>query len=317
MNQVAGYDFRFNNEHTPEEIISYLHGIAKKWVFQLERGDTGYEHYQGRLSLIKKRRQHEALKLFKVPPNYFQPTCNPEYIKGDAFYVMKEDTRIAGPWKDTDKSLFIPRHYRGLMDRLYPYQQHIWDTREVFEPRKINLVYDPTGNNGKSSIASLCELYGRGIDVPPMNDMKEIIQLLCDECMASNLRNPSPIFIDLPRAMCKSRLYGIYTAIEQIKKGKLYDTRYNYKKWWIDSPQVWVFTNVLPNLNYLSRDRWNILTINNNKEFEPYKVPPKPLPDLSDEDELSDPIEPEEFQIKVKKSKVPNLGKNQKLISSE
>lgn len=268
MNAVSNYDFRYNEgdfKHT--DIIGFLRGIAKTYVFQLEEGDTGYRHYQGRLSLIKKRRKHEALKLFTTPPNYFEPTTNAESIRGDAFYMTKEDTRVSGPWSDKDQEVFIPRQYLGLIDRLYPYQKYIFDTREEFEPRKINLVYDPKGCNGKSTIAAICELYGSGIDVPPMNDMKEIIQLLCDECMSTNNRSPSPIFIDMPRAMDKSRLFGIYSAIEQIKKGKLYDTRYSYKKWWINSPQLWVFTNVLPDLNMLSLDRWNIYELNSKKEL--------------------------------------------------
>lgn len=272
MNACFTYDFRYNkDDYTHSNIISFLTGIAKHYVFQLECGDTGYKHYQGRLTLIKKRRKFEALKLFKVPPQYFEPTTSDEHRRGDAFYMMKLDTRIEGPWTDKDASIFIPRQYQNLLDKLYPYQQFIFDTRDEFEPRKINLVYDPKGCNGKSTIAALCELMGNGIDVPPMNDMKEIIQLLCDECMSSNNRSPSPIFIDMPRAMDKSRLFGIYSAIEQIKKGKLYDTRYNYKKWWINSPQLWVFTNVLPDLNMLSLDRWNIYELNDKKELVIYE----------------------------------------------
>lgn len=271
MNATSVYEFRYSKkDFTHKDIIGFLTGIAKKYVFQLEEGDSGYLHYQGRLSLIKKRRKMEALKLFKVPPEYFEPTLKSEY-KGEAFYQTKEDTRVDGPWKETDQEQYIPRQYRGLMDKLRPYQQVIWDTRNDFEPRKINLIFDEKGNNGKSTIASLCELMGNGIDVPPMNDMKEIIQLLCDECMATNNRNPSPIFIDLPRAMDKTRLYGVYTAIEQIKKGKLYDTRYNYKKFWIDSPQLWVFTNVLPDLNMLSRDRWNVWKLDDEYNLIEYK----------------------------------------------
>ena len=270
MNACATYDFRYSEgDFKFTDIISMLNGIAKSYTFQLEQGDTGYRHFQGRLSLIKKRRKMEALKLFKVAPNYFEPTVNAEHYRGDAFYQMKDDTRIEGPWSDRDKEneVYIPRQYRNLIDKLYPYQQYIFDTRNEFEPRKINLIYDKTGCNGKSTIAAICELYGTGIDVPPMNDMKEIIQLLCDECMSSKLRNPSPIFIDMPRAMDKTRLFGIYSAIEQIKKGKLYDTRYNYRKWWIDSPQLWVFTNVYPERNMLSLDRWNIYVLNDKKEL--------------------------------------------------
>jgi hypothetical protein len=272
MNAVSVYEFRYSKkDFCHKDIIGFLTGIAKKYTFQLEEGDSGYLHFQGRLSLIKKRRKMEALKLFKVAPEYFEPTLSLEY-KGEAFYQMKQDTRIEGPWSDSDQETYIPRQYRGLIDKLRPYQQTIWDTRNDYEPRKINLIFDAKGNNGKSTIASLCELMGNGIDVPPMNDMKEIIQLLCDECMLTKNRNPTPIFIDLPRAMDKTRLFGVYTAIEQIKKGKLYDTRYNYKKWWIDSPQLWVFTNVLPDLNMLSRDRWNIWTIDDEFKLVEYKT---------------------------------------------
>ncbi len=52
----AVYDFRYSKEEkTPQDIIDLLKGIAKKYVFQLEKGDTGYLHYQGSLSLIKTR----------------------------------------------------------------------------------------------------------------------------------------------------------------------------------------------------------------------------------------------------------------------
>ena len=106
--------------------------------------------------------------------------------------------------------------------------------------------------------------------MPPINDAKELIQVACDICKSKEIRDPSPIFIDLPRAMRKSELGGVFTAIEQIKKGKLYDTRYRYTEWWIDSPAIWVFTNVLPDLNSLSLDRWVIWHINDSKELVKY-----------------------------------------------
>ena len=60
----------------------------------------------------------------------------------------------------------------------------------------------------------------------------------------------------MPRAQSKEKLSGLYAAIEQIKKGKVWDFRNTYKEWWFDSPRIWVFCNETPNLNYLSRDRW-------------------------------------------------------------
>jgi hypothetical protein len=140
-----------------------------------------------------------------------------------------------------------------------------------FDSRNINLVYDKRGNQGKSTIAALCELYGNGLDLPPVNDAEKLVQSLCDICISKNLRNPSPVFIDMPRAMDKSRLHGIYTAIEQIKKGKLYDVRHSYRDWWIDSPQLWVFTNIEPDLELLSRDRWIVWTVDDTKNLQIYQ----------------------------------------------
>jgi hypothetical protein len=51
----AVYDFRCNSDIFSEydDLHKFLDTKAKKWVFQLEKGEqTGYEHYQGRISLI-------------------------------------------------------------------------------------------------------------------------------------------------------------------------------------------------------------------------------------------------------------------------
>lgn len=264
------YDFRANqNLYEREVLIHFLKKNCKKWTFQLEQGDTGYVHYQGRFSLIKKRRKNELMKLMKDQefevPNYLEPSIT-EY-RNENFYVLKVDTRIEGPFSDEIEKLhetkYIPRQYRDI--KLYSWQQKIYDSCSEFEPRKINLIYDPEGNKGKTTVAALCEIIQDAIDLPPLNDYKEIIQLVCNICMDKKIRKLSGVFIDLPRSMDKTRLYGIYSAIEQIKKGKLYDIRYHYKAWWIDSPQIWVFTNKMPDLDYLSKDRWNIYIIDNNE----------------------------------------------------
>ena len=157
-----------------------------------------------------------------------------------------------------------------MLDRLYPYQQYIWDTAYDFNYRSINLIYCPNGNTGKSTIASVCELFGKGIDLPPVNDAEKLVASAENICRAKDIRDPSPIFIDMPRAMNKEKLNGIYCSVEQIKKGKLYDLRNHYKEWWINSPQIWVFTNLQPDLSLVSRDRWRCWIINDKKQLETY-----------------------------------------------
>lgn len=273
----AVYDFRMNSEGlSQDKLRSALKQLAKHFIFQEEKGhETGYLHYQGRLSLIKKARKHEALKLFEslgVPaPNFFEPTVGAPKSFDYNCYAGKADSRVNGPWTDKDaEAAYIPRQYRNKLDKLYPFQKIIFDSAKEFEDRIINLIFCPDGNKGKSTIASLCELFAKGIDLPPVNDADRLIQSCCDICIAKQVRDPSPIFVDLPRAMNKDRLNGIYTAIEQIKKGKLYDLRYTYKEWWIDSPQIWVFSNIRPDLSMLSKDRWKVWSIDENKELVPY-----------------------------------------------
>lgn len=243
---------------------------GKHWTFQLEKGEaTEREHCQGIISLKTKRTKAECIVIMMDLPEYFEPMMN-RTIKGgcEAFYVTKDDTRIDGPWSDKDEALYIPRQYRGLEMRLKPWQQTIWDSSEWWEDRTINVIVDPRGNNGKSTIAALMEIHGRGIDLPPTNEKKELIQSLADILIEKGERIPKSVFIDIPRADKQDKLFGLYAAIEQIKKGKVIDTRYSYKQWWFDSPVVWVFCNEPPHAGYVSSDRWKLWRINERDELE-------------------------------------------------
>lgn len=281
--QLAVWDVRLSAYNKkgimikPEEIIYDIRDKCKKWTFQLEQAPSGYLHYQGRLSLHKKMIKKSALAMFKIKWNYFMPTTIKEFQR-TAFYQIKYQTRVEGPWTDKDDDLdndnieehYVPRQFRGLFDNLRPFQKQIYDSANVFEPRIINYIYCEKGNNGKSTIASICELMGKGVDLPPCNDADKLIQSFCNICMTKRMRDPSPVFIDLPRAMHKDAMNGIFAAVEQIKKGKLYDVRNKYKEWWIDSPQVWVFANVPPKTHLLSSDRWKIWIINDEYELIEY-----------------------------------------------
>lgn len=255
----ASYDFRCNEdfgEYT--DIIKLLDGIAKHYVFQLEQGDTGYRHYQGRMSLIKKRRKPELLTLFssleRRVPNYLEPTCNVEARTGDAFYMMKEDTKIAGAWTDKDKPVYIPRQIREIKE-LYPWQKSVVDSAKFWDTRHINMVYCPTGNKGKTSLVGWCRAYNIARVLPSVNEAKDMLRMVCD------MPTSSMYLFDMPRSMNKDRLFGFYSAIETIKDGYAYDDRYAFKEKVFDCPQIWIFSNSLPDFNMLSTDRWIIWEI--------------------------------------------------------
>lgn len=261
---VYGYDFRYNGDvFSSNEIKGFLKGIAKSWCYQLEKGDSGYIHYQGRLSLIKKRRKNELLKLFVSPPNYLAPTTNPEYYRGDNFYQMKLDTRISGPWTDKDVAPVLTKQlimFKGLT--LRPYQKRIIEECNIFDMRKINLIWDTTGCCGKSILSEYLESEGLAEEIPPFRLMDDIFQWVCS-------RPIKPAYVvDMPRGMKKDRLGDFYSGIEVIKNGVAYDKRYKAKKIRFDRPRVFVFTNILPNLKLMSQDRWEIWKITSDFKIE-------------------------------------------------
>lgn len=256
QNACAVFDYTIKSKDlTVEDVKKWCKEWGKEWAFQKEQGKkSDYIHYQLRISLRSKTRTPPYLKGAK-------PSVTSLENRDNNFYVLKEDTRIEGPWTSKDKEIFIPRQYRDIT-KLYAWQNWLLNKLNEREDRKIYFIYDKVGNNGKSTIAALCELKHNCIDVPPINDSKELMQIVSNICIDTDNRSPKAFFIDLPRAFDKKTLNGIFSAIEQIKKGKLYDTRYHYKAYWIDSPQIFVFSNEPPNFEYLSADRWICNSIN-------------------------------------------------------
>lgn len=72
----------------------------------------------------------------------------------------------------------------------------------------------------------------------------------------------------MPRGMKKDKLGEFYAGIEIIKNGVAYDKRYTAKKIRFDRPNIFVFTNMLPVFELLSKDRWCILEVLNKKLYK-------------------------------------------------
>lgn len=256
MNACAMWDFRMNEDSiSKDDLLTLLKKYCKKYVFQLEQGETtGYKHYQGRISLIKKHRKTEILKFFT--PNYLEPSVNATFYAGDMFYVMKDETRLDGPWDErSEKKIYIPRQIREIQS-LKPWQQSIIDDSKVWNTRTINLLYDDQGNIGKSIIKTYIGVHQIGRSLPFTNDYKDMLRMVMDT-------EKKPLYIiDIPRALKKEHMFNFFSAIETLKDGYAYDDRYSFKEEYFDCPNIWVFTNVIPDLQLLSKDRWKFWQVN-------------------------------------------------------
>lgn len=252
-NPVSTYDFTLSCEHySVEDVCEQLKEICKKWTFQKERGESGYEHFQGRMSLKTKARI-STLKNKVFPEMHLSPTSNQNM--GNDFYVTKEETRIEGPWSDTTVPKFIPRDVMEIVE-LRPWQAQIASTVNQDIRRDIYVLYEPRGNVGKTLLCRYLALRLGASSIPPLNDYKDIMQIIM--CKPES----NCYLIDMPRAKDKLKMREFWSAIETIKSGYAYDCRYEFKERYFNPPVVWLFTNTIPEEEMLSKDRWKIFEIN-------------------------------------------------------
>ncbi len=259
------YDFtlKFQDERW-EDVGEWLNGWCKKWVFQKEEDASGYVHWQGRVSLIKKKRLNEVISQMKNSEMPFRWSVTTKGVHdGSNFnYVMKSDTRVDGPWKDSDYEeppkmtwqlqVFMDQHKDSMLGWQKWMMQYLEGDRDM---RNIICLIDETGHHGKSLFAEYLEYMKLAFELPPFTNSEDIMQ--CVMC----INEQKAYLIDMPRAMNKDKLHGLYAGIESLKDGKCYDKRYQFKKRRQNRPKVIVFTNKQPDVNYLSADRWLFINI--------------------------------------------------------
>lgn len=264
-NPLAMFDITIPcDRFTLGEVLNFMRSHCKRWCFQQEEGtETGYIHFQCRVSLITKKRLANAITWIntKLPGCHLSATANPTHHAGDEFYVMKEDTRIDGPWTDRDDLDPIKLQKRFRHDIVWrPWQQDILNIMAT-EPndRDINVIVDLKGKNGKSFLTCYLGNAKRAIRVPAQKESRDIMRMIL------NMPEKSTYFIDLPRATSHLHQQSIYSAIEEIKNGYCYDDRYSFREKYFEPPHVFVFTNNVPDGNLVSRDRWKIWYLHNNQ----------------------------------------------------
>ncbi len=262
---ICVWDFTISEDKIKEdEIIKIIKGNSKKYAFQLEVGaTTGYKHYQGRISLKMKKRLNQVIKIFG---NKFHWSITSNENKNNCFYVLKEETRISEDkvWKDTDEEIYIPRQIREIKNILRPFQSKIIELSKIWDKRHIHIIYNQKGNLGKTILKGYMRIHKLGRPLPFVNNYKDLLRMVCD------MPTSNCYLIDIPRAIKKDNLNQLFSGIETLKDGYAYDDRYAFKEKYFDCPNIFVFTNRLPDTRMLSNDRWKIWTINKSYELIKY-----------------------------------------------
>lgn len=162
-----------------------------------------------------------------------------KYIKFCEDLNDKED--IDKYYKDMFKNIEWNKLQRRILD--------IIDTDKI-DNRKINWIYDRTGNNGKSTIANYLELYKNAYIITGGKHAD----------IYRHYSNNRIVIYDLPRDYIDNN-ESLYATMETFKNGYCLDTKYEGQKKRFIPPHIIVFSNSKPDLNKLSKDRWNIIDV--------------------------------------------------------
>lgn len=225
---------------------------AKKWVLGLEQGSGGYRHWQARVRLSGAAERAftgifnevVVVKFFDwmkqhYPRAHIEEANDEEweYERKEGRYLTSEDT---------------PEIIRMRYGKLRDHQRRFLNLVNTQNDRQVDVLVDPKGSWGKSWLVGHMYETGQGFWVPPTTD--SVNTMIKD--IASGYRGEKYILIDIPRSWKWSD--QLYTAIEMLKDGIVYDTRYASKRRNIRGVKVVCFTNVMPKITALSLDRWRI-----------------------------------------------------------
>lgn len=277
---TLSYDSNKESFPTYREVSLACNSLFKKWCFQKEKGDENdYIHWQIRGSLHKKAYCNTVLnQLVPKLPGHWSITSNGVHDSGNQFnYCMKVQTRIDGPW--TDKEYRPPpaltRQLKNFLQHdMYPWQRSLLDLVKTYNERTLVYIYDPHYNSGKSIMTEYLHYLGLAQSTPGcITQAEDLVQFVM------SFPASTCYIFDMPAAMKKEKLHSMYTALEMIKNGFLYDKRYKGVMKYIDRPNIICFANNLPKVDYMAPDRWITYYLTPQKslvEYDPTEHPFRP-----------------------------------------
>lgn len=169
-------------------------------------------------------------------------------------YCMKSETRNGETFTNVRPKVKDPLDGKTLK----PWQKDVVNLMKT-EPdeRTVYWYYDENGNNGKTTLAKhLCINYEGSVlyMTGKAADCKYGVTKFLEE----KTNNLKMAIFDFARSQ---ETYISYQAIEEIKNGIFYNTKYEAKMITYDCPHIVIFANFMPDKSKLSEDRWNIIAI--------------------------------------------------------
>lgn len=258
MTEPKWYDLTVwpHQGYTMERLIEIFDKECERYVIGKEIAPTtGREHFQCRV--VFKVGKTEGAVTNLVPGSFVTPS----HVR-DFQYCEKEGEYYRSWEKGLQKFATI---------ELMQWQGEMVCLLKESDDRRVNVIIDPEGGWGKTWASKYCQVNHIAQYVPPLAKAEDF--------MAFAMAKPSKAYVfDMPRASDVKKVAELWSAIEQIKNGYLYDKRYQFRDMWIESPAIVVITNEKPPYDSLSPDRWKCYRITQRfgdahlEEYDPWGV---------------------------------------------
>lgn len=246
--RCARWFFTWNNpdETCGRKLLDFGKVSAiKRMVWQEEVGESGTRHYQGVIE-FKSRTRFEQVKRMLSDTVHLEPSRSWEAAYK---YCTKDETRTAGPW-----AIGCDLPIRSRIEELRPWQKQLSETLATeADDRKIQWWYDEEGATGKTAFTKWWFLKHAEQTIVLSGKTGD-----CKYAVASMERKPRWIFYTLTRSQ---EGFVSYQALEELKDGIFFNTKYESKMVVMEPPHVVVFANFPPDQSKLSADRWQIVNI--------------------------------------------------------
>lgn len=237
------------NNYTQEDIDFFTDTLdTEKYVFQEEIGEeTGTPHLQG-VVYFANARDFTSIRQLHLKCHWER--CRD--ISKAVAYCQKQETRYG---KVYAKGFKIKKELK-IIKTLRPWQQSIIDELNT-EPddRKVHWFWEETGNVGKTAIVKyILTKYDNALVCTGGDANSIAYQIL-------KYKDDPDIFIfAYPR---EKEEKVSFNAIEQVKDGLTFSSKYEGGFKLFNPPHVLIFANWPPDLSKLSKDRWLVTHIEN------------------------------------------------------